>query len=138
MKKSDSKKNDPNRKHKKNATKLLILFVNSILFFALYRLIVEMGERFRNPMIYYIGSTVYMVAVAVLIIAYFVLNGGTFGKYDPKWDDLPSGGRWTDERKADFLRRLPARQAKAKQLLHILLPLIVTLFLSYFELFLLS
>ncbi len=132
------KKNDPNQRHKKNATKLLVLFINSVLFFALYRLIVELGERFQNPMIYYIGSSIYMAATAGLILAYFILNGGTFGKYNPTWDDLPDGGRWTDERKAAFLRRLPARQAKAKQLLYILLPLIVTLFLSYFELFLLA
>jgi len=132
------KKNDPNSRHKKNAKKLLILFVNSVLFFALYRLIVELGERLQNPMIYYIGSSIYMAATAVLIIAYFILNGGTFGKYNPTWDDLPDGGRWTKERKAEFLRRLPERQAKAKQLLYILLPLIVTLFLSYFELFLLA
>ncbi len=132
------KKNDPNQKHKKNAKKLLILFVNSVLLFAVYRLVVELGERFMLPILYYIVSTVYMVTAAALIIAYFVLNGGTFGKFTPTWDDLPEGGRWTNEKKAEFLRLLPKRQAKAKQLLYILLPLAVTLFLSYFELFLLS
>jgi len=131
------KNNDPNRKHRKNAHKLLVLFINFVLIYALFRLIIELGERMRNPMIYYIGSSVYMIAAAVLIVAYFVLNGFTFNKNNPTWDDLPDGKRWTDEKKAEFLRLLPERQAKAKQLLYVLLPLIVTIFMSYIELFLL-
>lgn len=132
------KKNDPNAKHKKSARKLLVLLINFVLIYALLRLIIELGERLRNPMIYYIGSSVYMIAMAGLIIAYFVLNGFTFNKYNPTWDELPTGKRWTDEKKAEFLRLLPERQAKAKQLLYVLLPLIVSIFISYIELFLFS
>jgi len=127
-------KNDPNARHKKNAKKLLILFVNSVLFYALLRLIIALGERLQNPYVYYIGSSAYMIAAGALIIAYFALNGGTFNKFNPTWDDLPDG--WTSEKKAEFLRKLPERQGKAKQLLFILLPLIVSIFLSYMELIL--
>ncbi len=126
------KKNDPNVRHKRNAKKLLVLFVNSVLFYALLRLIIELGERLRNPMIYFIGSGAYMIGAGALIIAYFVLNGCTFGKYAPAWDELPE--KWSDERKAEHLRRLPRRQEKAKQLLYVLLPLIVAIFISYMEL----
>ena len=128
------KKNDPNARHRKNASKLLVLFVNSVLFYVLLRLIIELGERFRNPMIYFIGSGAYMVGAGALIVTYFVLNGCTFNKYAPTWDELPE--KWTDERKAEHLRLLPARQAKAKQLLFVLLPLIVAIFISYIELIL--
>ncbi len=128
------KKNDPNARHRKNATKLLILFVNSVLFYALLRLIIALGEQFRNPMIYFIGSGAYMIGAGALILAYFVLNGCTFNKYNPTWDELPE--KWTDEQKAEHLRALPKRQEKAKQLLYILLPLIVSIFISYMELIL--
>lgn len=128
--------NDPNQKHKRAARKLLILLVNFILIYALLRLIIELGERLQSPTLYYVGSGAYMAALAGLTIAYFVLNGFTFNKNNPTWDDLPSNRRWTDERKAEYLRRLPERQAKAKQLLYVLLPLIVTIFISYIELFL--
>ncbi len=123
-------------KTKKALKKLLILFVNFVLLYALLRLIIELGVRFRSPMIYYIGTGAYMLAAAGLLIAYFVLNGFSFGKETPTWDELSAGGRWSDEKKADFLRNLPARRAKAKQLLYVLLPIIVTLFVSYMELFL--
>lgn len=126
------KKNDPNVRHKRNAKKLLVLFVNSVLFYALLRLIIELGERLRNPMIYFIGSGAYMIGAAALIIAYFILNGCTFNKYAPTWDDLPE--KWTNERKAEHLRKLPENQAKAKQILYVLLPLIVAIFISYMEL----
>ncbi len=127
-------KTDPNARHKKNGKKLLILFVNSVLFYALLRLIIALGEQFRNPMIYFIGSGAYMVASGALIIAYFILNGCTFNKYEPTWDDLPE--KWTDEKKAKHLRELPARKEKAKKLLFVLLPLIVAIFISYMELIL--
>jgi len=129
------KKND---KLNKSVRKLLILFVNFVLLYALLRIIIELGERMMNPMIYYIGSMAYMLSAAGIIIAYFILNGYTFNREFPKWDDLPSNKHWTDERKAEFLRRLPERRAKAKQLLYVLLPILVTIFISYIELFLIG
>jgi len=128
------KKNDPNARHRKNGKKLLILFINSVLFYAILRLIVALGEQTRNVMIYYIGSSAYMLAAGALIIAYFILNGCTFNKYEPTWDDLPE--KWTNEQKSKHLRELPGRQEKAKKLLFVLLPLIVAIFLSYIELIL--
>jgi len=126
------KKNEPNARHKRNAKKLLVLFVNSVLFYALLRLIILLGERMRNPFIYYVGSSAYMIAAGALILAFFVLNGYTFNKNNPTWDELPE--KWSDEQKANFLRKLPKNQEKAKQLLFLLLPLIVAIFISFAEL----
>ena len=128
------KKNEPNTRQKKNGKKLLVLLANSSLFYVLLRLIIALGERLQNPYIYYIGSSAYMIAAGALIIAYFVLNGCTFNQFNPTWDDLPE--KWTNEKKAEYLRTLPERQGKAKQLLYILLPLIVSIFISYMELIL--
>lgn len=125
-------------KNKKTRRKVLILLLNFVLLYALLRLIIALGEQLRSPAIYYIGSGAYMIAMGGLIVAYFVLNGGTFNRYNPTWDDLPSGKRWTDEKKAEFLRRLPERQAKARQLLYVLLPMLATIIISYIELFFLK
>ena len=62
----------------------------------------------------------------------FILNGYTFKKEGRAADELPDG--WSDEKKEAFLASQPARRAKAKKLLYILLPLVVIFFISYFEL----
>ena len=90
--------------------------------------VIAMGK----PWIYYAGTAVYGLAVVALFAVFYVLNGFTLGRTEYERDDLPDA--WTDERKDEFLRDLPANRAKARSLMYILMPLIVTLLLSYIEL----
>ena len=48
------------------------------------------------------------------------------------WEDLPE--KWSDEQKNDFLAKQPERKEKAKTLLYLLMPIAVTLLISYIEL----
>ena len=136
--KNKKKNNSPktgdnaNDKARRNLKKLGILLLNFILFYALFKLLTELSEQTMTIGIYYATSIVYAAATSALIVAFFVLNGFSFDKKPRTWDELPD--KWTDEKKKDFLAKQPERKEKAKNLLYILMPLVVTLLVSYIEL----
>ena len=120
------------RNPKEALKKLGILFLAFVLTYALLRLIIHLGDILEMPWIYYVGTGVYGLAVVGLFIAFFVLNGFTLNRVDYEREDLPD--KWSEERKTEFLKKLPANREKAKSLIYAILPLIVTLLISYIEL----
>ncbi|MBQ4354687.1 MAG: hypothetical protein IJC71_07315 [Clostridia bacterium] len=132
------RKNDPspadakNAAAKRNLTRLGFLFLNFVLIYALFRLLLEISERTRILGIYYAATVLYAGAAVVLFVAYFILNGFSVDKAPRAWEDLPE--KWTDEQKNDFLAKQPERKEKAKTLLYLLMPIAVTLLISYIEL----
>lgn len=126
------KKNDNQEKSRRTLRKLGVLLLNFALFYALLRLIIAASERFALPWIYYVGTTLYLLFGGGCFVAFYVLNGFTFNKEERTIDDLPEN--WTNDRKMEFLRKQPERKAKAKQLIYIILPMLVTLAVSYVEL----
>ncbi len=117
----------------KNALrKLLILFLNFILLYGLLRVIITLGERLESPMIYYIGSSAYMIGLGALVVLFFWFNGGTFDTKLPQPEELPE--EWSLTEKRDYLQKRRTGQEKAKKLLYVLLPLLLTVGISYIEL----
>lgn len=112
--------------------RLGILFLNFVLIYAAFRLVIELSERTGQIWLYYVGMTLVSVATAGLFIAYFILNGFTFEGRERTWDELPEA--WDDAKKREFLAALPGRREKAKTLLYVILPLAVTLGISFIEL----
>jgi len=120
------------KKPQEKLRKLGLVFLNFVLFYVLLRLIILLAGRTGIMAIYYIGSTAYMLGAAAVFIAFFCLNGFTVNNVDRTWDDLPE--QWTDDRKRDFLAKQPERRAKARSLMYILMPMVVTILISYIEL----
>ena len=112
--------------------KVGLLFAGFVLTYALLRFIIHLADAFSMPWIYYAGTALYGIAVVALFVAFYILNGFTLGRTEYAEEDLPD--RWTPEKKADFLRKLPANRARARSLMYILMPIVVTLLLSYIEL----
>lgn len=121
-----------NNSGKQALRKLLVLFLNFIILYGLLRVIITMGERLQSPLIYYIGSSVYMIGLAVLVILFFWWNGGTFDTKLPLPEDLPE--EWSLTEKRDYLEKRKAGMGKARKLLYVLLPLLITVGISYIEL----
>ncbi len=117
---------------KKALRKLLVLFLNFIILYGLLRVVITLGERLQMPVIYYIGSSAYMIGLAVLVILFFWWNGGTFDTKLPLPEDLPE--EWSLTEKRDYLDKRRAGIEKARKLLYVLLPLLVTIGISYIEL----
>ncbi len=120
------------KKPQDSLRKMGALFLNFILFYVLLRLIILLAGRTGIMAIYYIGSAAFMLGAAAVFIAFFCLNGFTINNVDRTWDDLPA--KWSDEQKRDFLAKQPERRKKARRLMYILMPMVVTIFLNYIEL----
>ncbi|MBQ8641320.1 MAG: hypothetical protein IJ480_03810 [Clostridia bacterium] len=121
-----------NNAPKKALRKMLVLFLNFIILYGLLRVIITLGERLQSPLIYYIGSSVYMIGLAVLVILFFYWNGGTFDTKLPLPEDLPE--EWSLTEKRAYLDKRRDGIARARKLLYVLLPLLVTVGISYIEL----
>ncbi len=117
---------------KKTLRKLLLLFCNFVLLYGLLRIIITLGERLQNTMIYYIGSSAYMIALGVLVVLFFYWNGGTFDTKIPAPEELPE--EWNFAEKKAFIEKKTVGRNRAVKLLYVLLPLLVTLGISYIEL----
>lgn len=70
----------------------------------------------------------YPIMILVLAVAYFWLNGGTFGKNDLTESDLPA--EWDGEKKSEYLTKHRKKQAIAKKLLPFLLAFLLTVMLD--------
>ena len=70
----------------------------------------------------------YPILICVLAVAYFFLNGGTFGKNDLTEADLPK--EWEEEKKAEFLAKHRRRQKWARELLPVLFAFLLTVMLD--------
>jgi len=116
--------------------KIGFLFLNFVVIFLAFRAIIALSERWENILIYYIGTGVYVLGTVALFVAYFVLNGFTFSKEPRTEEELPR--KWSEEQKASFLANQSENRRKADKLLYVIFPLVVTLAISYIELYLIG
>ena len=109
---------------KKKLKILLILIVNFILLFALYQIFLRMQVM--------VGTYLYYIAAAGLVIAYFIINRG-FGSPITDASELPE--EWDFKKKADYIADVTARHEKAKKLLYVLFPIVIVLMIDIITLF---
>lgn len=125
-------KQNPQSSGNKTLRKLGILLLNFALFYALLRLIITLAERTGQLWIYYVGTTLYGLFGAGCFVAFYVLNGFTFNREERTMDDLPE--KWSSDRKMEFLGKQTENKQKAQRLVYIILPMLLTLAVSYVEL----
>lgn len=113
--------------------KLGLLLINFILFYALLRVIIALSESTGQMWIYYMGTTLYGLFGGGAFVAFYVLNGFTVDNKPRTINELPDA--WTDEKKAEFMAKQPENRAKAKKLIYIVMPIVVSLAISYIELY---
>ena len=86
--------------------------------------IIELGKI--HVMIYYVGSSLYALAIAVLFCVYYAKNGFTFSNEAV----LPPADMEADEKKI-FIEKSAKNKAQAKSLLFIIAPMAVTVMIDY-------
>ncbi|MDD6984015.1 MAG: hypothetical protein PUJ47_02295, partial [Clostridia bacterium] len=82
--------------------------------------------------IYYAGTTLYALFGAGCFVAFYVLNGFTFNREERTIDELPE--KWSSDRKMEFLGKQTENKQRAQRLVYIILPMLLTLAVSYIEL----
>lgn len=110
--KADSKKNE-------KLMQVLWLALLTALFILIYQLAIAFYLHFVIH--------IYIIAGSLLVIAYFVINGGFSAKM-PEYDDLPEA--WSLTEKKEFLEKLKNRKGIAKKLIYFIFPILITLLLD--------
>ncbi len=103
---------------------LFQLLINFCIAFAVYRGIIELGKI--NVMIYYIGSSVYALVIAVLFCVYYAKNGFTFSTEAV----LPPADLSEEEAKL-FTETTAKKKRQARALLFIIAPMALTVMIDY-------
>ena len=119
-------------KNNKNARYLILLAINTILFFAVYRVLLFYAERTDETYYSFIVMVLYMVLLAVFVLWYLIYNRFLYRKNLTK-DDLPSD--MSDEEKEAFLADGRERLAKSKWMMLIIFPLVFTFLIDAVDLF---
>ena len=125
-------KQNPQSPGNKALRKLGILLLNFALFYALLRLVITLAERRGQLWIYYAGTVLYALFGAGCFVAFYGLNGVTFNREERTIDELPE--KWSSDRKMEFLGKQTENKQKARRLVYVILPMLLTLAVSYIEL----
>ena len=110
----------------------VLLVVNTILFFTVYRVLISYGELTDKTFLAFVSMVVYLTLLLGFTIAYLVYNR-FFYRHGLTKDQLSD--EWSDEEKEAFLADAAARVQKSKWMLTIIIPLLFTFLIDSLQLF---
>ena len=114
---------------------LVILIINTILFFSVYRVLLHYAELAEYAFYSFCVMVLYMALLLGFSLAYLIYNRFLYRK-NLTVEDLPD--TMTDEQKQDFIQDGKERLRKSKWMMLIILPLVITFLVDSFELFVLD
>lgn len=111
---------------------LVLLVVNTVLFFTVYRVLISYGELTDKTFLAFLSMVVYLTLLLGFTIAYLVYNR-FFYRHGLTKDQLSD--EWSDEEKEAFLADAAARVQKSKWMLTVIIPLLFTFLIDSLQLF---
>ena len=120
---------------KKSLRYLLILVLNSVLFFAVYRVLLIYASMTDRTLGAFVTMIFYLVLLLGFTLAYLIYNRFLYRKGITP-EQLPDD--WSDEQKAEFIADGERRLEKSKWLMLIIFPLLLTFCLDAVDLFILD
>lgn len=119
-------------KENKNLRYLVILALNTVLFFAVYRVLLYYAEMAENAFYSFCVMILYMVLLVTFILAYLIYNRFLYRKNLTE-EDLPADMPF--EEKQAFLADGKRRLDRSKWMMLFIFPLALVLLLDAAELF---
>lgn len=113
----------------------VMLIVNTILFFVLYRVLLHLAITAEAAYISYLVMIGYAALLVGFTMAYLIYNRFLYRKGLTKADLNPE---WTEEQKEAFLADGEARLEKSKWMMVIILPLVLTFLFDAVDLFIIQ
>ena len=110
----------------------VLLVVNTVLFFTVYRVLISYGELTDKTFLAFLSMVVYLTLLLGFTIAYLVYNR-FFYRHGLTKDQLSD--EWSDEEKEAFLADAAARVQKSKWMLTVIIPLLFTFLIDSLQLF---
>lgn len=115
--------------------RLIILIVNTVLFFGIYRVLLFYGEKTDKTFGAFVVMVTYMALLLILVLAYLIYNRFLYRK-GLTAEDLPD--EWTEEEKTAFIEDGERRLQKSKWMMLIIFPLIFTFLMDAIDLFIID
>ena len=123
------------QKNRKNLRYLILLAVNTVLFFTLYRVLLSFGEMTQQTFYSFVCMVLYLALLLGFTLAYLIYNR-FFYRQGITYEQLPE--EWSAEKKIAFVEDAKARMEKSKWILTIIFPLVLTFFVDAVDLFILD
>lgn len=111
---------------------LVLLVVNTILFFTVYRVLISYGELTDKTFLAFLSMVLYLTLLLGFTIAYLVYNR-FFYRHGLTKEQLSD--EWSDEEKEAFLADAALRMQKSKWMLTVIIPLLFTFLIDSLQLF---
>ena len=121
--------------NKKHTRTLILLIVNTLLFFVVYRVLLYYAAMSDNTLGSFVVMVLYLALLLGFVLAYLIYNR-FFYRRGLTPEQLPDD--WSAEQKTEFLADAERRMARSKWMLLIILPLIVTFLFDAVDLFILD
>lgn len=125
-------------KNKTSGEKLrlgILLAVNTVLFFGLYRVLLSVGELTGETFYAFLSMIVYMALLVGFVMAYLIYNR-FFTRYNLTADQLPD--TMSAAEKDAYIADGKRRMARSKWMLTIIFPLLFTFLIDAIDLFILD
>ena len=115
--------------------RLIILVVNTVLFFTLYRVLIYYGDMTQKTFGSFVTMIVYMALLLGFVLGYLIYNRFLYRKGLTR-EDLPD--EWSEEEKTAFIEDGERRLQKSKWMMLIIFPLIFTFLMDAIDLFIID
>lgn len=119
----------------KNVKQLILLLVNTVLFFGLYRTLLFYAEKTQETFLSFCVMLLYMLLLLGFVLGYLIYNR-FFTRENLTPQQLPDS--MTTAEKQAFLEDAKTRKSKSKWMMLIIFPLVVTFLMDAIDLFLLD
>ncbi len=123
------------QKNGKSLRYLILLAVNTVLFFTLYRVLLSFGELTQQTFYSFVCMVLYFLLLLGFTLAYLIYNR-FFYRQGITHEQLPE--EWSAEKKIAFLADAKMRMEKSKWMLTVIFPLVLTFFVDAVDLFILD
>ncbi len=119
----------------KNARRLLLVIVNTLLFFMVYRVLLYYAEMTDETFWSALVMGLYAAVLLAFVLAYLIYNRFLYRR-GVTADQLPD--TMTDEEKQAFIEDGRARLEKSKWMMVVILPLVLVFLFDAIQLFILE
>ena len=123
------------QKSGKSKRNLMLLCVNTLLFFTVYRVLLSYGEQTQQTFYSFACMVTYLVLLLGFTLAYLIYNR-FFYRQGITHEQLPED--WSAEKKIAFLDDAKKRLERSKWMITVIFPLVVTFLIDAVDLFIID
>ena len=113
----------------------LPLLINTVLFFAVYRVLLFYAEMTEETFYSFLVMVLYMALLVGFVLAYIIYNRFFYRKGVAP-EQLPP--EWSDSKKQAFFEDAQRRTERSRWMLTVIFPLVVTFFIETVDLFIID